>query len=183
MKSSARTLNVGWTGRKTAGIGALKVVPGRLERVGDDASVTVLVDYAHTDDALKHALSTVRRLATGRVIVVFGCGGDRDRSKRPRMAKVAARRADVVLVTNDNPRTEDSEQIFADIREGFGADELSRVTEIPDRREAIERALVNAGLEDVVLIAGKGHEDYQLVGDKVLDFDDRRVARELLLKK
>jgi len=112
--------------------------------------------------------------------VVFGCGGDRDRSKRPRMAKVAARLADVVLVTNDNPRTEDPEQIFADIREGFAPDELSRITEIPDRREAISRALVNAGPEDVVLIAGKGHEDYQLVGDKVLDFDDRRVAREIL---
>ena len=166
-----------------AGIGALKVVPGRLERVGEDASVTVLVDYAHTDDALDHALSTVRRLTTGRVIVVFGCGGDRDRSKRPRMAKVAARLADVVLVTNDNPRTEDPDQIFADIREGFAPGELSRVTEISDRRTAISSALVNAGPEDVVLIAGKGHEDYQLVGDKVLEFDDRQVARQILLKK
>ncbi len=155
-------------------------VPGRLERVDCGQDFTVLVDYAHTDDALSHALETLKGLEPNRAIVVFGCGGDRDQSKRPRMAKVAEQWSDVIVVTNDNPRYEDPSVIIDQIREGFSAGGLHRVTELPDRREAIEYALNEAGSGDVVLIAGKGHEDYQLVKDEVLHFDDCETVRELL---
>jgi len=157
-------------------------VPGRLEAVDAGQDFAVLVDYAHTDDALANVLRALRELQPRRVILVFGCGGDRDRTKRPRMAKVAESMADAIVVTNDNPRTEEPGQIFADIRAGFSAAALQTITEIPDRREAIEYALRQADSGDVVLIAGKGHEDYQLVQGKRLDFDDRKAAREILEK-
>lgn len=158
--------------------------PGRLEHVGgDDTAFTVLVDYAHTDDALRRTLATIRKLADGRVIVVFGCGGDRDRSKRPRMAAAAQQYADVIVVTNDNPRNEKPEAIIAEIRSGFAAGGAGKVTEMPDRRAAIELAVGMARPADVVLIAGKGHEDYQIVGAERYDFDDRKVVAEALASK
>ncbi len=153
-------------------------VPGRLERVDAGQDFTVLVDYAHTDDALDHVLSTLRPLCNGQLIVVFGCGGDRDRSKRPRMARVAQQWADVIVVTSDNPRSETPEQIIADIQTGFEPGTL--VSIVPDRRMAIGLALEQAREGDIVLIAGKGHETYQLIGDQRLDFDDCQVARDFL---
>ena len=158
-------------------------VPGRLERIEGGQGFTVLVDYAHTDDALQRALETVRDLATGRVIVVFGCGGERDRSKRPRMAAVAEEWADRIIVTNDNPRGEDPQRIAEEIRAGFSASNLPAVTELLDRRVAIELAIGEAKEGDVVLIAGKGHEDYQEIAGQKLqgpDYDDREIARGIL---
>ena len=155
-------------------------IPGRLERVGapNTGGVSVFVDYAHTPDALEKALSSIKSLTPGRTICVFGCGGDRDASKRPIMGK-AALAADHAVVTSDNPRTEDPDAIIADIVSGMGAGE-GRFDVEPDRRAAIARAIALARPGDSVLVAGKGHEDYQLVGDKVLSFDDRVVAAEEL---
>ena len=165
------------------GIRELRAVPGRFERVETGRDFSVIVDYAHTDDALAKALATARRLGEGRILTVFGCGGDRDRDKRPKMGRVAAERSDVVFMTADNPRTEDPESILRDIERGAldlptsrrGAFHL-----IPDRRAAIRAALLEARAGDVVLIAGKGHEDYQIIGKTRYPFDDRDVARELL---
>ena len=165
------------------GIREFRAVPGRFERVETGRDFSVIVDYAHTDDALAKALATARRLGEGRILTVFGCGGDRDRDKRPKMGRVAAERSDVVFMTADNPRTEDPESILRDIERGAldlptsrrGAFHL-----IPDRRAAIRAALLEARAGDVVLIAGKGHEDYQIIGKTRYPFDDRDVARELL---
>jgi len=163
------------------GVERLAGAPGRLQPVHPpDWPFSVLVDYAHTDDALRNALQAVRSLTTGRVICVFGCGGDRDRAKRPRMAAVVDELADVAFVTSDNPRTEDPGAIIADILTGFPAAPRCRPTIEPDRRRAIEAALTEAASGDAVLIAGKGHETYQLVGDRALHFDDAEVAREWL---
>jgi UDP-N-acetylmuramoyl-L-alanyl-D-glutamate--2,6-diaminopimelate ligase len=138
------------------------------------------VDYAHTDDALINVLRTARSVAPqGRVITVFGCGGDRDRSKRAPMGEAAASLSDVVILTSDNPRTEDPEQILADVETGLRASGKP-YQKIADRRQAIHEAIAEAGEKDLVLIAGKGHEDYQLIGREVLHFDDREVAREAL---
>jgi len=167
-------------GAIAAGLSELKSVPGRLEVVDCGQDFKVLVDYAHTDDALKNVLTTLRPLCKGKLIVVFGCGGDRDRSKRPRMAKVAAELADFVIVTSDNPRGEQPEDIIEDIIQGFGRSDWEEVTIEPDRKTAIELAVKTAGKDDIVLIAGKGHETYQIIGDKRIDFDDRQVARDLL---
>lgn len=155
-------------------------VPGRLERVkvADDGGVSVYVDYAHTPDALVKALSSVKALSENRTLVVFGCGGNRDASKRPIMGR-AALDADFVIVTSDNPRHEDPDAIIADIVAGMDAGE-GRFEVEPDRRSAIARAIALAEPGDCILIAGKGHEDYQLVGDAVLSFDDRVVAAEEL---
>jgi UDP-N-acetylmuramoyl-L-alanyl-D-glutamate--2,6-diaminopimelate ligase len=153
--------------------------PGRFERVEHAGDFAVVVDYAHTDDALRNVLRTAREVARGRVITVFGCGGDRDRTKRAPMGEAAASLSDVVILTSDNPRTEDPEQILADAEVG-----LRRVgkpyLKFVDRRAAIQRAIAEAQSGDVVLIAGKGHEDYQIIGDKVIHFDDKEVARETL---
>jgi UDP-N-acetylmuramoyl-L-alanyl-D-glutamate--2,6-diaminopimelate ligase len=146
---------------------------GRLQVVGNDP--LVLVDYAHTDDALLQAIRAVREVTEGRVIVVFGCGGDRDRTKRPRMGAVAAQWADRLFITNDNPRTEDPAQIASEILAGTGN---KGATVVLDRREAIRAAIAAARPGDSVLIAGKGHEDYQIVGSDRLDFDDVRVASD-----
>lgn len=156
-------------------------VPGRLETVDCGQGFSVLVDYAHTDDALERVLGALRQLEPRQLIVVFGCGGDRDRSKRPRMGRVVQTRADRVVITNDNPRSEKPESIIAEIRAGMTGGGRN-IEEIPDRAAAIEHALGLAREGDVVLIAGKGHEDYQLVGGKRYEFDDRKVAREKLEK-
>jgi UDP-N-acetylmuramoyl-L-alanyl-D-glutamate--2,6-diaminopimelate ligase len=153
-------------------------VPGRYERVGTGAP-TVLVDYAHTPDAMARAIADCRRFTRGRLIVVFGCGGDRDRTKRPLMGQAAAT-ADRVIVTSDNPRSEDPRTIISAIESGLAG---CRYTVEPDRRRAIAAALADARSEDTVLIAGKGHEDYQLVGGQRLAFDDRKVAAALLAER
>jgi UDP-N-acetylmuramoyl-L-alanyl-D-glutamate--2,6-diaminopimelate ligase len=159
-----------------AGAAALRSVPGRLEPVDAGPDFRVFVDYAHTPDALRRVLATVRELTRGRVILVFGCGGDRDRGKRPLMGE-AALAADVRIVTSDNPRSEDPAVIIEEIQRGMAAAE--RVVE-PDRRSAIVRAIGLARAGDTILIAGKGHEDYQIAGTERLHFDDREVAREVL---
>jgi len=142
----------------------------------------VVVDYAHTPDGLENILKTVRELAPGRVICVFGCGGDRDRTKRPKMGRIASELADFVLVTSDNPRSEDPLAIMRDIEAGIREAGLpeSRYAMIADRRAAIEKAVEMADAGDVVLIAGKGHETYQIIGGVTYDFDDRLVAKEAL---
>jgi UDP-N-acetylmuramoyl-L-alanyl-D-glutamate--2,6-diaminopimelate ligase len=175
------------------GISALDHVPGRFQIVSGAADdVRVIVDYAHTDDALKNLLETARPLATGRVITVFGCGGDRDRTKRPLMGAVAARLSDLVIVTSDNPRSEDPARIMDEIQRGIvtPADRIAvrgpkgtPSVAIVDRREAIERGVREARPGDLVLIAGKGHEKYQVIGDKTLPFDDVEVARAALARR
>jgi UDP-N-acetylmuramoyl-L-alanyl-D-glutamate--2,6-diaminopimelate ligase len=172
-----------------AGIANLAGVPGRFEVVSqahDD--VTVVVDYAHTDDALRNLLETARPLASQRIVTVFGCGGDRDRSKRPLMGMVAARLSDVVVITSDNPRSEEPKRIIEEIERGIpaGTQASSRapqVESVVDRAAAIERAVSLAAKGDVVLIAGKGHEKYQQIGDRVLPFDDGEVARAALARR
>jgi UDP-N-acetylmuramoyl-L-alanyl-D-glutamate--2,6-diaminopimelate ligase len=165
------------------GVAKLESVPGRLERIKNDRGFQVYVDYAHTPDALQRVLETVREWTRGRVIVVFGCGGDRDRGKRPLMGKVAAQLADMVVVTSDNPRSEEPEKIIEEILEGIEArrlkDKSGCIVEV-DRREAIRQALTLAQPGDTVIIAGKGHEDYQIIGTERHHFDDREVTREIL---
>ena len=170
------------------GLAQVQGVPGRLQRVANAAGVLCLVDYAHTPDALERALDVLRPLGTGRVLVVFGCGGDRDQSKRPRMGQAAAERADVVVVTSDNPRAEDPSAILDMIVAGVEKTGIVRRTAFElrqglsgfhvesDRRVAIELAVALARPGDMLLIAGKGHEDYQILGTQKIHFDDREVA-------
>jgi UDP-N-acetylmuramoyl-L-alanyl-D-glutamate--2,6-diaminopimelate ligase len=159
-----------------AGVAGLTGVPGRFEAVDEGQPFAVIVDYAHTPDSLDNVLRTARDLADGRVLVVFGAGGDRDRGKRPLMGKVAADLADLVVVTSDNPRSEQPLAIIQDILQGAGMD----VEIDPDRRAAIARAISLAEQGDVVVIAGKGHEQGQEIEGEKLPFDDREVAREAL---
>jgi UDP-N-acetylmuramoyl-L-alanyl-D-glutamate--2,6-diaminopimelate ligase len=156
-------------------------VPGRLERVPIQAPFDVYVDYAHTDDALAHALETLREITAGRLVVVFGCGGNRDRSKRPEMGRVAAAGADATVLTSDNPRREDPKAILAEIRAGFDSGKPLEIVE--DRRAAIRRALDLARPGDAVLIAGKGHETFQEFANTSAPFDDRQVALELAAER
>jgi UDP-N-acetylmuramoyl-L-alanyl-D-glutamate--2,6-diaminopimelate ligase len=164
-----------------SGLELLAGVPGRLQRVEPQGwPVSVLVDYAHTDAALSSVLHALRPLTRGRLICVFGCGGDRDRTKRARMAAAVGAWADMAYVTSDNPRSEDPQRIIDDILLGFGPSRRCRVEAIVDRRRAIQHAVAVARSGDTVLIAGKGHETCQLVGGAVLPFDDVEVARECL---
>jgi UDP-N-acetylmuramoyl-L-alanyl-D-glutamate--2,6-diaminopimelate ligase len=158
--------------------------PGRLEPVEHPGGIRIVVDYAHTPDALRVAIEALRPFTPGRLVVVFGCGGDRDRGKRPIMGEIAARAADVVVITSDNPRSESAASILAAIEEGVreGGGAPLGVSDrgyevIEDRAEAIARAIDLAGEGDTVLIAGKGHETVQIIGDARLPFDDREVAR------
>ena len=157
------------------GVRELRGVPGRFEAVDEGQPFAVLVDYAHTPDSLENVLRTARDLAQNRVICVFGCGGDRDRGKRPLMGRIATELADLAIVTSDNPRSEEPEAIIAEILAGAGDAEVE-----PDRREAIARAIGEAAEGDVVVIAGKGHEQGQQFADRTIPFDDREVAREAL---
>ena len=164
------------------GLHRLKNAPGRFERIDRGQPFAVIVDYAHTEDALRRVLAAARELIGGRLIAVMGCGGDRDRSKRPRMGAAAAEVADHVVVTSDNPRTEDPEAILAEIEPGILGLGTGRASHemCVDRRAAIGRALARAAPGDAVVIAGKGHEDYQIVGEEVLHFDDREEACKAL---
>jgi len=155
-------------------------VPGRLERVTESTKFQVFVDYAHTPDALENVLRAMRALRPQRIITVFGCGGDRDRTKRPKMAAAAEAGSDICVLTSDNPRSEDPQIIIADAAKGFTKPKSHAL--VVDRREAIKVALENAREGDIVLIAGKGHEDYQEVKGKKHPFDDRRVVRQLMLQ-
>ena len=177
-----------------AGIEGHKKVPGRLERVENDKGITVLVDYAHTGDALENVLATISELKTDRIVTIFGCGGDRDKGKRPVMGEIAARYSDLAVLTSDNPRTEDPLAILADVRagiepmglrentleelaQGFGA---KGYAVIESRRDAVRAAILAARPGDIVLLAGKGHEDYQIIGTQKFHFDDREEAAAAL---
>jgi len=183
------------------GLSTLQAIPGRLEKIsysgrGPRATSHVFIDYAHTDDALKNVLETLKPLCKGKLIVVFGCGGDRDRTKRPRMAKVAEKLADIIIVTSDNPRTENPQAIIDEIIAGFENEPILKSYQIrnthdairntkvvePDRRKAIELAIDIARQDDIVLIAGKGHENYQIIGSHRFHFSDKEVAAECLNK-
>jgi UDP-N-acetylmuramoyl-L-alanyl-D-glutamate--2,6-diaminopimelate ligase len=153
--------------------------PGRFERVPHERDFAVVVDYAHTDDALLNVLRTARQVTTGRIITVFGCGGDRDRSKRAPMGEAAGSLSDVVILTSDNPRTEDPQRILADAELGL-QHSGKPYRKIADRKEAILQAVREARSRDLVLIAGKGHEDYQIIGREVFHFDDKEIARAAL---
>jgi UDP-N-acetylmuramoyl-L-alanyl-D-glutamate--2,6-diaminopimelate ligase len=170
------------------GISSLNGVPGRFQVVsGPKDEVTVVVDYAHTDDALRNLLETARPLATGRLITVFGCGGDRDRTKRPLMGAVAGRLSDLIVITSDNPRSEDPARIIEEIQRGITPDTrrdtAQRLLTVVDRRNAIAKAIELARPGDLVLIAGKGHEKYQVVGAQVRPFDDVAIARDALTRR
>jgi UDP-N-acetylmuramoyl-L-alanyl-D-glutamate--2,6-diaminopimelate ligase len=177
------------------GLAAMTRVPGRFEKVDAGQDFTVVVDYAHTEDALRRVLTVARELCRGRLITVFGCGGDRDPGKRAPMGRVAAAASDLVVLTSDNPRGEDPLAIIDAIERGIREEIAARPTVgpsafsrqpylmLPDRREAIERAVQTAEPGDVVVIAGKGHEDYQLIGSKRLAFDDRIVAKEAIERR
>jgi UDP-N-acetylmuramoyl-L-alanyl-D-glutamate--2,6-diaminopimelate ligase len=179
------------------GIADMKAVPGRMEKVEEGQPYGVVVDYAHTEDALMRLLEAVREIAPNRVITLFGCGGDRDRTKRPRMGAAALQGSDLVIVTSDNPRTEDGLSIIAKIESGMtggikrtreqlaamGPGARAGYTVVPDRREAITLAVRIAQPGDVVVLAGKGHEDYQIIGRTKHHFDDREVAREEIRKR
>jgi UDP-N-acetylmuramyl-tripeptide synthetase len=161
-----------------------KGVPGRLELVTIDAQQalpTVLVDYAHTHDALENVLAAIKPLCTGKLICVFGCGGDRDATKRPKMAKIACDYSDIAIITSDNPRTENPMKIMDDIQAGVPADTSCDVRVIDDRHQAIEQAIQLANPQDTILIAGKGHEDYQIIGTEKTHFDDREIAAQCLM--
>lgn len=154
-------------------------VKGRAEIVDCGRDFTLLIDYAHTPDGLENILSSVRKFAKGRVVVVFGCGGDRDKTKRPKMGRVAGRIADFCIVTSDNPRTEEPDAIIRDILDGMD-DAMAEYVVIENRRDAIEYAIRHARKDDVIVLAGKGHEDYQILKDKTIHFDEREVIREIL---
>ena len=153
-------------------------VPGRMERIDEGQPFNVFVDYAHTDDALRNALGMLRPITPGRLLVVFGCGGNRDRTKRPLMVRAVQEFADFAFATADNPRSEDLARIFGDMRGGVQAPE--KIAWIEDRRRALSLALDGARPGDCLLVAGKGHESYQEFADTVIPFDDRQVVRELI---
>ena len=179
------------------GIEALDSVSGRFERIENRKSIHVIVDYAHTSDALERTLVTLNTLSSGRIITVFGCGGDRDRLKRPLMGGISGKYSDLSIVTSDNPRTEDPDTIICEIEEGLKRSGVKKLTPselikgscqkgyiaIVNRGEAIRYAIDAARAQDTVLIAGKGHEDYQIVGEKRITFDDRQEARNVIAEK
>ena len=161
------------------GIAALQAVPGRFERIDEGQPFLVVVDYAHTDDALRNVLKTARELTRSRLIAVFGCGGERDRTKRPLMGEAAGTLADFVVLTSDNPRGEDPLRIMTDALVGLQRTGKTYIAEV-DRGIAIRKALNEAREGDVVVLAGKGHETYQILKDRTIPFDDRQVTREIL---
>ncbi|OGF48212.1 MAG: UDP-N-acetylmuramoyl-L-alanyl-D-glutamate--2,6-diaminopimelate ligase [Candidatus Firestonebacteria bacterium RIFOXYC2_FULL_39_67] len=163
-----------------AGLENLKGVPGRFEVYNTTEGVSVLIDYAHSPDSLEKLLLSAKDLKPSRIITVFGCGGDRDRSKRPIMGKIAMANSDITVITSDNPRTEDALSIIKEIKTGMNGGDYK---EIPDRKEAIRTALLLAKKDDVVVIAGKGHEDYQIIGKEKIHFSDKETAESILSEK
>jgi len=180
-----------------SGVEKLSSVPGRLEKIGTSFGAYVFVDYAHKPDALTQVLQNLSQLKQKKIITVFGCGGNRDRLKRPMMGQAATHYSDLTIITSDNPRREDPMAIIQEIEQGVDREKIQKVpagdlrafsegrlyTVIPDRRRAIETAVFSAKPGDIILIAGKGHEDYQILGDQKIDFDDRVVAREFLSRR
>jgi UDP-N-acetylmuramoyl-L-alanyl-D-glutamate--2,6-diaminopimelate ligase len=165
------------------GVRDLSAVRGRFERVSHEGNATVIIDYAHKPDALEKLLHAVRDLAQGRrVVVLFGCGGDRDKGKRPEMGRIAAELADLTILTSDNPRSESPDAILDDVEAGMSGCDRAKYRRIADRRAAIESAIAEAGDDSVVVIAGKGHETYQVTGEQIVHFDDREEA-ELALRR
>ena len=165
------------------GISSLREVPGRFERIKNSLGLHIIVDYAHNDDALRNLLETAKELAPQKVILVFGAGGDRDKSKRPRMGEVAASLADHIIITSDNPRSEDPFAIISDIERGMKKSGYNQYEVEADRRKAIEQALAIATPGDYVLVAGKGHENYQIIGDRIIPFNDIGIIQELLERR
>ncbi|MEK7828732.1 MAG: cyanophycin synthetase, partial [Deltaproteobacteria bacterium] len=168
------------------GIAALKRVPGRLERIISEDGFQAVVDYAHTGDALERVIGALKPLAKKRLITVFGCGGDRDRGKRPVMGEIATRLSDFTIITSDNPRTEDPLEIIKEVEAGiknypkildFKSEITHGYTAIPDRHEAIIAAVNLAVAGDIILVAGKGHEDYQIIGDRRIPFEDTKEIK------
>jgi len=183
LAAAAAALGLGVPAEKVlAGLAALKAVPGRLEAVREGQDFHVFVDFAHTDSALETVLALIKTLPHARVLTVFGCGGDRDRTKRGPMGVAACRASDWVFVTSDNPRSEDPRAITADVEAGIRAAGLQNYRIVPDRGEAVAAAIAQARTGDVVLIAGKGHEDYQILRERTVPFDDREAARAALRK-
>lgn len=166
-----------------SGIASLKGVPGRFESIPNSFGLNIFVDYAHNDDAMRMLLETAKETTNKKIILVFGAGGDRDKSKRPRMGEVAGRLADHTIITSDNPRSEDPLAIIEEIERGIKKTGNKQYETIPDRREAIGRALDMGRPGDCILVAGKGHEDYQIVGERAIHFSDVEVIREWLEKK
>jgi UDP-N-acetylmuramoyl-L-alanyl-D-glutamate--2,6-diaminopimelate ligase len=161
------------------GIALCRLVAGRFEPVEEGQPFLVVVDYAHTDDALRNVIGVARGLHPRRVITLFGCGGDRDRNKRPKMGEVAGELSDLVVLTSDNPRSEDPLAIMNDALVGLRRHDVQHIVE-PDRARAIRQALEAAAPGDIVILAGKGHESYQVLKDRTIAFDDREVARAVL---
>ena len=177
LAAAAASLALGVPERElAAGLASVTRVPGRLERVDAGQGYTIVVDYAHTEDALQRLLRAVRDLTDRKIVLVFGCGGDRDRGKRAPMGRIAGTLSDVAIATSDNPRSEDPEAILAEVEPGLIASGATSYRMIPDRREAIRAAIDLADESTVVVIAGKGHETVQVIGDRALPFDDREVA-------
>ncbi|MFH1079251.1 MAG: UDP-N-acetylmuramoyl-L-alanyl-D-glutamate--2,6-diaminopimelate ligase [Pseudomonadota bacterium] len=198
LAATAAALSLGIsTDKIRAGIEHVGQIPGRMEKVSSPDQPAVFVDYAHTDDALRRVLQNLAIFKQGRLITLFGCGGDRDRGKRPLMAQAAAELSDLVIITSDNPRTEDPLEIIRQVESGFPGTTMMKVppeglkagdcgrcyTVIPDRGAAIDAAIACAGSRDLVVIAGKGHEDYQILGNRRIPFDDRRHAQAALEKR
>jgi UDP-N-acetylmuramoyl-L-alanyl-D-glutamate--2,6-diaminopimelate ligase len=180
LSASAAALELGYSlDAISEGIEVCVGAPGRFERVPNDEGFAVVVDYAHTDDALDNTLRTARDLAAGRIITVFGCGGDRDKTKRAPMGRAAGKYSDLAIITSDNPRTEDPLKIIAEVEAGV-KETATPYKVISDRREAIHFAIKEAKPGDVIIIAGKGHETYQIIGSDKFHFDDREVAKEAL---
>jgi UDP-N-acetylmuramoyl-L-alanyl-D-glutamate--2,6-diaminopimelate ligase len=180
LAASAAAIELGYTLDSIAeGLSTCVGAPGRFELVRHDGDFAVVVDYAHTDDALLNTLRTARDLTAGSIITVFGCGGDRDRTKRIPMGEAAGTYSDFVVITSDNPRTEDPLRIIRETEQGVARTGRPYLA-ISDRREAIARAIGMAKTGDVVIIAGKGHENYQIIGNEKFHFDDREVAAEAL---
>lgn len=179
--TTALTLNISESSIKE-GIAALKIIPGRFEKIENSLGLHIFVDYAHTDDALRNLLETAKELDSRRIILVFGAGGDRDKTKRERMGEVAGQMADWTILTNDNPRSEDPLAIISAIEKGIKKAGAKNYTILPDRREAIEHALAIGEKGDYILVAGKGHEDYQIIKDNIFPFSDAEVIKEILNK-
>ena len=182
--AAAAGLSLGVNAEEIAdGCAAVTRVPGRLEPVEAGQPYRIIVDYAHTEDALKRLLLAVRDLTDRKIILVFGCGGDRDRGKRAPMGKVAGSLSDIAIATSDNPRSEDPEAILAEVEVGLVASGATKYLKVADRREAIQTAIDLANPGTVVVIAGKGHERVQVIGDRLVPFDDRDVAAEFASRR